>query len=73
MIPTPIPTPESESESSFNSDSGVGIAPGLVPSQQCWYSFAAEYTEAYQGLMKLPKLQKQTTPGVGIEPTTLES
>ena len=44
-----------------------------VPSQQCWYSFAAEYTDANWGKMKLPNLQKQTMPSVGIEPTTLES
>ena len=44
-----------------------------LPSQHCWYSFAAEYTESNWGLMKLPKLQERTMPSVGIEPTTLES
>ena len=44
-----------------------------IPSQQCWYSFAAEYTEANGWLMKLSKLQKRTMPSVGIEPRTPES
>ena len=33
---------------------GQDANPSQVPSQKCWYSFAAEYTEANWGLMKLP-------------------
>ena len=28
---------------------GQDASPSQVPSQQCWYSFAAEYTEANRG------------------------
>ena len=61
-------------ECSCTDSPGQDASPSQVPSQQCWYSFPAEYTEANWGLQqKLPKLQKRTMPGVGIEPTTIES
>ena len=58
-------------ECSCTDSPGQDASPSQVPSQQCWYSFAAEYTEANWGLMKLPKLQRRTMLSVGIEPTTL--
>ena len=33
MIPNPVSNPDSDSDSSFDSDSGFGIAPGLVVRQ----------------------------------------
>ena len=60
-------------ECSCTDSPGQDASPSQIPSQQCWYSFAAEYTEANWGLMKLPELQKLAMPSVGIEPTTLKS
>ena len=34
---------------SYTDTPGLDTSPSQVPSQQCWYSFAAEYTEAKWG------------------------
>ena len=70
---TLVSSSASNLECSCTDSPGQDASPSQVLSQQCWYSFAAEYTEANWGLMKLPKLQKRTMPGVGIEHMTLES
>ena len=36
-------------ECSCTGSPGQDASPSQVPSQQCWYSFAAEYTEANRG------------------------
>ena len=51
---------------------GQDASKSQLPSQQCWYTFAAEYTEANWGQMKLPRLQRRTMPSVRIDPMILE-
>ena len=51
---------------------GQDASKSQLPSQQCWYTFAAEYTEANWGQMKLPSLERRTMPSVRIDPMILE-
>ena len=59
------------SRATYTDSHGQDASPLQVPSQQCWYSFAAETILRQIGVSEIVKmLQKRTMPGVGIEPTT---
>ena len=59
-------------ECSCSDSPGQDASPSQVPSQQCLYSSAAEYTEANWG-NEIACASNRSMPGVGIELTTLES
>ena len=49
-------------ECSYTDSPGQDASPSQVPSQQCWYSFAAEYTEASWGKFNCLSFKSEPCP-----------